>query len=117
MADVKLEFNARKSKTKYVLLIVAAVLLVVWGIETPPGVLGKADAIGYAVCHRIDTRSFHIGTQQLPLCARCTGQYIGAMIGLVFQAVFSRQRAGFPPRRTWIILGLLCVVYIVDGLN
>ena len=44
-----------------------------WLLGTPPGILGKADAIGYAICHRILTRSFHVHDRALPLCARCTG--------------------------------------------
>ena len=51
---------------------VAALAFVSWLLNTPEGVLGKADAIGYAICHRIDGRSFHLGNRQFPLCARCT---------------------------------------------
>jgi hypothetical protein len=55
------------------LLIIAFIAVLLAGLwATPPGLLGKADAIGYAVCHRIDLRSFHLGDRQLPLCARCT---------------------------------------------
>ena len=44
-----------------ILLVLAAVIIVtVWLAKTPDGLLGKADAIGYAVCHRIDARSFHL---------------------------------------------------------
>jgi uncharacterized membrane protein len=106
-----------KKTGKYSLLIIAALLLIVWGLETPPGILGKLDAVGYAVCHRIDVRSFHIGTRQLPLCARCSGQYVGAMIGLLFQAIYSRHRSGFPPRSVFVILGIFSLAYAVDGLN
>jgi uncharacterized membrane protein len=96
---------------------VAILLVIVWGIETPPGIMGKADAVGYAVCHRIDVRSFHFGLRQLPLCARCTGQYIGAVVGLLFQAIYSRRRSGFPPKSVLIILAFLGLAYAVDGLN
>ena len=81
------------SITKPVLLAVG-LLLVGWLFNTPGGLLGKADAVGYAVCHRIDLRSFYIGDRQLPLCARCTGMYLGAMLGLVYQVFFGRRRAG-----------------------
>ena len=50
------------------LVLVAALLLIGWLVETPPGLLGKEDAVGYAVCHRIDARSFHMGNTQMPLC-------------------------------------------------
>ena len=65
-------------------LVVTAVFLLTlgWLLNTPAGLLGKADAVGYAVCHRIDLRSFNLGERQMPLCARCTGMYLGAVLGL-----------------------------------
>lgn len=106
-----------KRSSGYAVYAIAGVLLIIWSLETPAGVLGKADAIGYAVCHRIDLRSFHIGLRQMPLCARCTGQYLGAMLGLLFQAITAGRRSGFPPRRVLAILGILGGLYAVDGLN
>jgi uncharacterized membrane protein len=104
-------------RRKYLIFFVAGIILFIWSIETPPGLLGKTDAIGYAVCHRIDLRSFHIGIRQLPLCARCTGQYTGAMIGIAFQLIIARKRSGFPSNK---VLGLFCILllaFVVDGLN
>jgi uncharacterized membrane protein len=40
-------------------------------------------AIGSAVCHQIPERSFFWGIHQLPVCARCTGLYVSAVVGLV----------------------------------
>lgn len=117
MAHVQMIINQLRRTGKYSIFIVAGLLLFVWGLETPAGILGKADAVGYAVCHRIDVRSFHLGIQQLPLCARCTGQYVGAMIGLLFQVLYARRRSGFPPRWILIFMGLLGLAYVVDGLN
>jgi uncharacterized membrane protein len=94
-----------------------ALLLLGWLLNTPAGLLGKADAIGYAVCHRIDVRSFHLGDRPLPLCARCSGMYLGAMLGLVYQSVFSRRRTGTPPLRVIIPLGLMALAFVVDGTN
>ena len=37
-------------------------------------------AIGAAVCHQLPDRSFHIGTAQLAVCARCAGIYCGAAL-------------------------------------
>jgi uncharacterized membrane protein len=90
----------------------------IWAVLTPDGLLGKADAIGYAVCHRIDLRSFHLGVRALPLCARCTGMHLGAMLALVYLAARGRGRAGFYP--TWPVLGsfaLFALAFTVDGLN
>lgn len=84
---------------------------------TPPGVLGKADAIGYAVCHRIDLRSYHIGARQLPLCVRCTGMYMGAMLGLAYQFWKSRRCGGVPPLSVNVLLALFAAAFALDGLN
>jgi len=35
-------------------------------------------AVGGAVCHQLPARSFHLLGAQLPVCARCTGIYLGA---------------------------------------
>jgi uncharacterized membrane protein len=98
-------------------LLAVGLLLLGWLLNTPPGLLGKADAVGYAVCHRIDLRSFHFGDRPLPLCARCTGMYLGAMMGLVYQAVLSPRRSGFPPLRVLTPLGFLVAAFALDGAN
>jgi uncharacterized membrane protein len=102
---------------KGLVVLAVAVLLVGWLLNTPPGLLGKADAVGYAVCHRIDARSFHLGDRQIPLCARCSGMYLGAMLGLIYQAVFSRRRAGMPHWSVWIVFGGLAGAFALDGVN
>lgn len=86
-------------------------------VFTPQGLLGKADAIGYAVCHRIDVRSFHIGGRPLPLCARCTGMYLGAIIGLVFQHRFGNRCSATPPRPIIAIFAFLALAFAFDGIN
>lgn len=99
-------------------LVPAALALGLWLYAVPNGLLGKADAIGYAVCHRIDLRSFHIGERALPLCSRCTGMYLGAVLSLGFFVVRGRRRAGaFPPWPVLVLLGLFGLAFAVDGLN
>jgi uncharacterized membrane protein len=96
---------------------VAALAFASWLLSTPPGLLGKADAVGYAVCHRIDARSFHLGDRQLPLCARCTGTYLGALAGLITLAVL-RPRAGrLPTRPMLVVLFAFIAVMGFDGVN
>jgi uncharacterized membrane protein len=97
--------------------LAALVMVFTWLYIAPPGILGKADAIGYAVCHRIDERSFHVGGQQLPLCARCSGMYLGAVLGLAFQAITARRKAGMPPKSVIIPLVLFFLAFAVDGTN
>lgn len=78
--------------------------------------MGKADAIGYAVCHRIAHRSFFIDDRQLPLCARCTGMYLGAFIGLLYQ-IPHRKFGGMPSKKWLAFLAFLVVLFAGDGLN
>ena len=97
---------------------IAAVLgLAAWLYVAPPGLLGKLDAIGYAVCHRIDSHSLHIGSVQMPLCARCTGEFNAAAIGLLFQGIVSPRKSRFPKRGILVVLALLFVAFALDGAN
>ncbi len=97
---------------------VAAVLAFAAGMYiSPEGALGKLDAIGYAVCHRIEARSFHIGDRQLPLCARCTGEFYAAGFALIFQIFMSGKRSNFPSRGIIAVLVLFFLAFGIDGSN
>ena len=37
-------------------------------------------AVGRIVCHQLPARSFHVWGMSLPVCARCTGIYLGAAL-------------------------------------
>lgn len=113
-------FAARLRACLFPVGVVAVFLAVfgTWLLLTPDGLLGKADAVGYAICHRIDGRSFHIHGRPLPLCARDTGIYLGALVGFVVVGASGRSRAGqMPP--TPILATLVAFIFImgVDGLN
>ena len=88
-------------------------------IFTPEGCLTKADMVGYAVCHRDASHSLAISGRQLPLCARCTGTFIGALVGFFGQAVvLRRRRAGkLPPPLIIVALVGFMLVWASDGLN
>jgi uncharacterized membrane protein len=88
-----------------------------WLYITPPGLLGKADAIGYAICHRIGERSFHIGDRQLPLCARCTGEFYSAGFALLFFALLSPKKSGMPGWKLGAPLIIFFLAFGIDGSN
>lgn len=88
-----------------------------WMYIAPEGALGKLDAIGYAVCHRIDERSFHIGDHQLPLCARCTGEFFTAGVALIFQLLVSGRRSKLPSRGIIAVLIVFFLAFAIDGSN
>jgi uncharacterized membrane protein len=98
--------------------VAAVLVLFAWVLGTPPGILGKADAIGYAICHRIEARSFLINDMPMPLCARCTGIYLGVMTSFLVAVASGRTRVSrLPPRNVAIVLGLFVVVMGIDGVN
>jgi uncharacterized membrane protein len=100
-------------------VLLAAAALLAFLIATPDGLLSKADMVGYAVCHRIGSHSLSIAGRQSPLCARCSGTFIGALTAFFGQAVVLRRRraAEFPPTPIIVILVGFTVVWAADGLN
>jgi len=105
------------SFTRLLVPLAALIVFAVWFSFTPPGLLGKADAIGYAICHRIGERSFHIGDRQLPLCARCTGEFYAAAVSLLFFAIFSKRQSGMPGWKLGAPLLLFLIAFGIDGSN
>lgn len=103
---------------RWVAILTGLILGMYLGL-TPPGLLTKFDMVGYAVCHRIPSHSFFFGDVQLPLCARCSGTFLGALVGLFGQAiVLHRRRAtGFPPTPILLLLIGFIGLMGVDGFN
>ena len=52
-------------------------------------------AVGSIVCHQRPERSFHLWGAQLPVCARCTGIYAGAIAGALLPLRGRIGRAGW----------------------
>ncbi len=96
-------------------LVVFAGVLLLGG----QGVLyAPARRIGYAVCHQLPSHSYRALGQYLPLCARCTGQYLGAlvMLGYVLWVGGARVQR-FPSPGALGLVGVLLLVWAADGLN
>jgi uncharacterized membrane protein len=103
----------------WLIVALAAATVATFLVITPGGFLDKMDMCGYAVCHRIRARSFIIAGRQLPLCARCSGTFIGALVGFLGQAVVLRRRraAEFPSPLVLAFLIGFSLLWAVDGLN
>lgn len=66
-----------------------------------PDILYK---IGHAICHQIPERSFFVYGKQLPLCARCTGIYLGMFIAFSFYffTKILKNKKPIKPPALWI---------------
>lgn len=74
--------------------------------------------MGSAVCHRMAERSFLWGQGTMPLCARCTGIYIGVFLAFGFLFLKKRMDAGKPFSRGQAVLTALMILPIgIDGLG
>jgi uncharacterized membrane protein len=85
-------------------LIVAAPLL------RAAGALSASQAIygGFSlVCHQISARSFQVEGFQLAVCARCTGLYVGGLLGVAAYPLARPLARRETPDRMWLILAAL----------
>jgi uncharacterized membrane protein len=103
--------------SRWLVPLAALIVFGVWFYIAPAGLLGKADSIGYAVCHRIDERSFHVFGRQLPLCARCTGEFFAAGATLLFLGLVSPKKSGMPGWKLGIPLIIFFLAFAIDGTN
>jgi hypothetical protein len=95
---------ARIRRRWWLLLILGVLfLLAFYNVSDPARVshdplLEAGDYAGYAICHRITERSFTVAGRQFPLCARCTGTYLGIAVAFAVLAL-SGSRDGGPGSR------------------
>lgn len=93
------------------------VIVTIWFLA-PGGLLDKADHVGYAVCHQIPIRTPFFDGRPLPLCARCSGQFLGALAGMLLLLALGRGKAGqLPPRPVIIVLLGFIAAWAFDGFN
>lgn len=80
--------------------------------------LDGADWSGYALCHRITERSFTIAGRQFPLCARCSGMYLGVALVIIVVVLAGRmRRANLPSYRVMLVLIGFIALMGIDGIN
>ncbi len=123
-----MKFNSNLSPwpARWLLLLMVFGTLLVMGFYTVTNdhaltnnlVLDGADWVGYALCHRITERSFVINGRQLPLCARCTGMYLGVAVVFLVLWLGGRLRWGeLPPLPLLLVLFGFIGLMGVDGVN
>ena len=110
--------SKRSPISKVLFIGIPAAIISLFIALTPPCLWEKARLIGYALCHQLSERSFFFHEHQSPLCARCTGMYLGFLIGLVFLIVRRRTHSARMPT-TAIVSALIGFITIMglDGIN
>jgi uncharacterized membrane protein len=74
--------------------------------------------VGYALCHQLPERSFFVGGQQMPMCARDTGTYLGFFVVLVLFLVWRRYNRALLPDRAVLTASFIGVgFYMFDALS
>jgi uncharacterized membrane protein len=107
-----------KRRLRLALGLVCLAIVLAYAIVPPLVPLDKARLVGYAICHQIPTRSFAPGGHTLPLCARCTGTYLGIIIGLATVTLLGRGRAGeLLSKGMLVLMGVFILALAVDGGN
>ena len=117
----------RPAKTeKWLLLAIVLGILLLLGFynvgnsEAIPHdhLLEGGDFVSAAICHRLSSRSFAINGRPFPLCARCSGMYLGILLSFLLLAASGRHRWGdFPPTPILLILLGFVAIMGVDGVN
>jgi uncharacterized membrane protein len=117
MPDEDASMQQQKRILLPILLSAAAgVVITIWLVLTPPGLAGKLRAIADSVCHGNPEHTLLIAYRLLPMCARCTGMFLGCLLGLI--GFSSRTDGkGYPARIFKVILGLFVLFFAVDGVN
>jgi len=99
-------------------ILLTTAIFLTWSFlsHSPSGYYSKIFSIGSSVCHQIPSHSFNVGPAQFPVCARCTGLYMGSFIGIVY-AFLSGKKIGVPKIKFIVFLAFLFLLWAGDGLN
>lgn len=74
-------------------------------------------AAGSLICHQQPERSFHLHAAQLPVCARCTGLYVAAVLGVLgWVAISGSGRAPRAGAGRWLTAARLRLLLIAAAL-
>ncbi|HEY83494.1 MAG TPA: DUF2085 domain-containing protein [Chloroflexi bacterium] len=108
----------RLSRFAWLLLGISVLVIATFILAPPWSLMGKADVVGKGICHQIPSHSLFFNNQQLPLCARCTGIYLGALWGFILMMILGRFRAiRWPSAPILAILISFTALMGIDGVN
>ena len=100
-----------------ILAILVSGLIAVFLIA-PGDLSAKSHALLHGVCAQRASHSLILGGNPLPMDARMTGIYIGAVVAIGWVVALRRQRAmRVPSRAVLLILAGFVAIMAIDGLN
>jgi uncharacterized membrane protein len=102
--------------TSSLIILIAGIITANWFFHTPHGLYEKAFTVGSSVCHQIPSHSFEVSGIQFPLCARCSGLYLGSFIGLAYYLTQGKRKA-LPKRGYVLLLIFFFIAWAGDGVN
>lgn len=97
-------------------LLIAAGITLNWLHHTPGNLYAKGMAVGSSVCHQLSSHSFARDGIQFPVCARCSGLYLGCFIALLYY-ITQGKKSGIPKRGFLLLALALTAAWGGDGLN
>ncbi len=102
-----------------IVLVVGYGVAILALVVAPGGTfIERLRALDGGICAQLPSHSFFPGGQQLPLCSRNTGIYLGFALTFLFLLGSGRIRASKLPGRTvMVVLGLAVLAMAVDGFN
>ena len=106
----------KKNILSVVVILIAGIITANWFFHTPHGIYEKAFTVGSSVCHQIPSHSYELSGIQFPLCARCSGLYLGSFIGLAYYFTQGRKKA-LPKNGFSLLLLILFLAWAGDGVN
>lgn len=119
--EVGVRRPVRRGPPDWLLLVLAAAyVLVLAGLVFLPGatLIERLRALDGGICAQASQHSFFIDGQQLPLCSRNTGIYLGFACTFFTLLVLGRLRSThFPGKWVFIVLAVAVLFMAEDGLN
>jgi uncharacterized membrane protein len=110
----------REPPSWLIVALAAAYVVALAALVFLPGdtLLNRLRALDGGICAQNPLHSFFPAGQQLPLCSRNTGIYIGFASTFLTLAALGRLRAAqFPARRVLLVLGVAVLFMAEDGFN
>ena len=98
-----------RDQARRVWLVTTAIVLAWVGSIIAAPVLNSSSIYSFFswICHQIPERSLHVGENQMAVCSRCFGIYLGLLIGIVVYPLWRSIEETEPVPRIWLVLSLV----------